>query len=243
MEASRHYETAVASGGPKLRYPFVPRVSLYIRGCQQFYIGTLDLVCGSLFKWGIFTRKLAETSRLGHGHILTRHLPLPYNPFNLKRRTDNRTMACTDFLSEACVVLPVVGEGKGGGVVAKQAIPRGTLLARQPFPLAWATRAAPECGSCGVSSCRLFDRHHATTVTACDFCLRPYDHKNSRYADILQECVKQGSQGAQAKRCSRCRSVYYCSVSCQREAWPSHKEECAIFKGTVQWMDTKAWMP
>jgi len=28
------------------------------------------------------------------------------------------------------------------------------------------------------------------------------------------------------KACSRCKAVWYCSVACQREAWPEHKLSC-----------------
>ena len=30
-----------------------------------------------------------------------------------------------------------------------------------------------------------------------------------------------------AKFCSRCFSVFYCTVECQREDWPDHKKKCA----------------
>lgn len=30
------------------------------------------------------------------------------------------------------------------------------------------------------------------------------------------------------KKCSSCRSVYYCSVSCQRAHWPKHRPECPL---------------
>jgi len=28
------------------------------------------------------------------------------------------------------------------------------------------------------------------------------------------------------KRCSKCRSVYFCSIECQKKAWPVHKLHC-----------------
>ena len=36
---------------------------------------------------------------------------------------------------------------------------------------------------------------------------------------------KKGS-AEKLKQCSRCRSVYYCDVKCQRAAWKGHKQEC-----------------
>lgn len=40
----------------------------------------------------------------------------------------------------------------------------------------------------------------------------------------MPECGKCG--GAASLRCGRC-TVFYCSVECQKAAWPSHKNECA----------------
>lgn len=28
------------------------------------------------------------------------------------------------------------------------------------------------------------------------------------------------------KRCGRCKAVWYCSQSCQKQAWPEHKKAC-----------------
>ena len=41
---------------------------------------------------------------------------------------------------------------------------------------------------------------------------------------MCQNCAAYLS--GNAKRCSRCRSQYYCGVTCQREAWPKHKKSC-----------------
>jgi hypothetical protein len=35
-------------------------------------------------------------------------------------------------------------------------------------------------------------------------------------------CVKKGN----FKKCSGCKLVYYCSKTCQKVSWPSHKREC-----------------
>lgn len=34
-------------------------------------------------------------------------------------------------------------------------------------------------------------------------------------------------------KCSNCNYVYYCNRTCQKEAWPSHKNECAFLKKTL----------
>lgn len=38
--------------------------------------------------------------------------------------------------------------------------------------------------------------------------------------------VTQGQGGARLKLCSACRVVYFCSVQCQRQAWPEHRKVC-----------------
>ena len=49
--------------------------------------------------------------------------------------------------------------------------------------------------------------------SVCDFCLSSEQIKNS------------------LKKCSNCKIVYYCNVSCQKNAWYSHhKEECTYLK-------------
>jgi len=43
---------------------------------------------------------------------------------------------------------------------------------------------------------------------------------------IAQTCATCQKQGADFKRCSACKSVYYCSVDCQGKDWPNHKLTC-----------------
>lgn len=38
-------------------------------------------------------------------------------------------------------------------------------------------------------------------------------------------CAQCGHEGAK-KRCSACKSVFYCSIECQKTAWPTHKSSC-----------------
>lgn len=42
----------------------------------------------------------------------------------------------------------------------------------------------------------------------------------------LAVCLACGKGGAELLRCSRCRSVRFCSVACQRAAWKDHKADC-----------------
>lgn len=142
-------------------------------------------------------------------------------------------------LSPSLRVLPDVGEGRGAGVVAKDFIKAGTLLARTSSPLVWSTRVAPDCpwGLSGAASRALLlptspskecssnssSRSNSCAVTACDGCLRPYDHSRNIYS-----AAGRGT-GASAKRCSACKVVSYCSTDCQRSAWTRHRRECALF--------------
>lgn len=43
-----------------------------------------------------------------------------------------------------------------------------------------------------------------------------------------EACHKAGAR----MRCMRCRSVFYCDVTCQRSAWKRHKSQCADFSTT-----------
>jgi hypothetical protein len=40
--------------------------------------------------------------------------------------------------------------------------------------------------------------------------------------NVCQHCLKETS----LKRCSRCKSIGYCSVDCQRADWMTHREIC-----------------
>jgi hypothetical protein len=48
-----------------------------------------------------------------------------------------------------------------------------------------------------------------SSVESCHFCAKSQSHVASRL-----------------KLCNRCRSVFYCSVECQRGDWSAHKKEC-----------------
>lgn len=41
-------------------------------------------------------------------------------------------------------------------------------------------------------------------------------------------CHKQASESLRLSTCARCKSVKYCSVSCQKAAWPGHKSLCQV---------------
>jgi hypothetical protein len=43
----------------------------------------------------------------------------------------------------------------------------------------------------------------------------------------LHACDGCGAKDTpELKRCARCRAVRYCSAACQRQAWPTHKQDC-----------------
>ncbi|KAL8425173.1 hypothetical protein Efla_007519 [Eimeria flavescens] len=144
------------------------------------------------------------------------------------------------YLAPAVQVVEDVGGGRGAGVVAREFIKAGKLLAWRREPLVWSSRASPACDEVGgVPPCSRPEgggdpppkadpqeggRIGAPPpVTACDCCLKPYDHRSCTYTGV------SGREGAAAKRCSACKSVFYCSSRCQRDAWPRHKAECGLF--------------
>jgi len=43
--------------------------------------------------------------------------------------------------------------------------------------------------------------------------------------------LEDGTASGKFKVCSRCKEPHYCSVECQRAAWPSHKPNCELFEG------------
>lgn len=55
-------------------------------------------------------------------------------------------------------------------------------------------------------------------------------------------CGNCGKQGNTLKKCTACKSVYYCGKACQRKAWPCHKKECKEIQagsgGEKKWKPT-----
>jgi TPR repeat protein len=44
--------------------------------------------------------------------------------------------------------------------------------------------------------------------------------------NTVARCAECGEGGACLKMCDACKHIKYCSVTCQRLNWPSHKKEC-----------------
>ena len=64
------------------------------------------------------------------------------------------------------------------------------------------------------------------------FCLPTAEQSDSFSSARFQQpmassnaCTSCGTSGATC-RCSRCRSAWFCSTTCQRTAWPTHKKDC-----------------
>ena len=56
--------------------------------------------------------------------------------------------------------------------------------------------------------------------TTCDFCLRTVFKKSSNEDNTTS-----------LKKCSKCKMIYYCDISCQKESWISiHQQECQYLR-------------
>ena len=60
------------------------------------------------------------------------------------------------------------------------------------------------------------------------------DRSASAPAPAMFECASCGWRAPRLFSCARCQSVKYCSVECQKKAWPSHKSKCIEKKRTRQ---------
>ncbi|WKY14791.1 hypothetical protein Q1695_000370 [Nippostrongylus brasiliensis] len=50
--------------------------------------------------------------------------------------------------------------------------------------------------------------------------------ESSLLGNVCHGCFKYSHEGVGLKRCSRCSTVFYCSVKCQRQDWSDHSVEC-----------------
>ena len=58
-------------------------------------------------------------------------------------------------------------------------------------------------------------------LTTCDFCLRSVLQFNENNTSL--------------KKCSKCKMIYYCDISCQKESWTSiHQQECQYLRKFCQ---------
>jgi Cdc37 Hsp90 binding domain/MYND finger len=46
----------------------------------------------------------------------------------------------------------------------------------------------------------------------------------------IRKCERCEKDGENFKRCSRCKSVYYCTVDCQKEHWNKHRPDCDFYR-------------
>jgi hypothetical protein len=54
------------------------------------------------------------------------------------------------------------------------------------------------------------------------------DRKSNAINPLLKACHQCGLTDKNLSRCARCHLALYCSVGCQRAAWPTHKPVCVI---------------
>jgi len=52
------------------------------------------------------------------------------------------------------------------------------------------------------------------------------DNCEEKIKSIKRRCARPGCSEIALKKCSRCLSVWYCTVSCSEQFWPQHRETC-----------------
>lgn len=75
--------------------------------------------------------------------------------------------------------------------------------------------------------CDQIDAEHASDKSDSSMKKRLLEHtKIYNFAPTYDRwCITCGAKNV-SKRCSQCRSVFFCNVECQRKAWRIHKHHC-----------------
>ena len=73
----------------------------------------------------------------------------------------------------------------------------------------------------GGEAARGWDGETELVEGICPCCTAP------AMADSAESCAHCGKQGANFKRCSRCKQDSYCGAACQNANWKRHKKKCA----------------
>ena len=120
-------------------------------------------------------------------------------------------------------------------------------IARQAYKRDVLTTVPFKCVSCGRKATHNYERYYWLQLTA-DSDVRVVNHVKPVCEPGICEAVaeqvliddnfpgqdmnhgihhcEQCSKVDHAKKCSRCRKVYYCSKQCQQLHWPQHKPNC-----------------
>ncbi|EGC39312.1 hypothetical protein DICPUDRAFT_147973 [Dictyostelium purpureum] len=69
--------------------------------------------------------------------------------------------------------------------------------------------------------------------------IEPYVHSVPQHNIVCDYCLKNKNNEnlnttISLKRCTGCKLIYYCSIDCQKKAWPIHKHECKILLAAAQ---------
>lgn len=51
-------------------------------------------------------------------------------------------------------------------------------------------------------------------------------HVQARITDATRICARCGASGVKLPKCARCKQVYYCDATCQRDDWERHRANC-----------------
>ncbi|CAG2066925.1 unnamed protein product, partial [Timema podura] len=125
--------------------------------------------------------------------------------------------------------------------LAQLAVTNAPLSTRRPFVLEVTTQMRSSLMSRSRKQWKELSRQHAQCMLRCS----QEDIRNVAQGlsetfdmdtlEVLEEppaCVTCGDQGV--KRCSRCKTAWYCGRECQVKNWPKHKKICDLVESKSQ---------
>nr|CAD7576537.1 unnamed protein product [Timema californicum] len=125
--------------------------------------------------------------------------------------------------------------------LAQLAVTNAPVSARRPFVLEVTTQMRSSLMSRSRKQWKELSRQHAQCMLRCSQqdirnvaqgLSETYDMDTLEMLEKPPACVTCGDQGV--KRCSRCKTAWYCGRECQVKNWPKHKKICDLVESKSQ---------